>query len=86
VFVSAAVGIGAMALGGVYLYKLDGRNEEARQICPSGNYCTPQEDAAHDELLADARRDRLISFVALGVGVAALAASVALWWRSGQSP
>ena len=82
--VVGGLGIAAVATGTVFAIQSRSSNNEALGLCliPSedGDTCaTVPEQTRHDQLVADAKDERLIAFVGFGVGGAALITAVLLY-------
>lgn len=79
--VVGGVGLAALATGTVFALQAYSDNQEALDLClgRDGNTCSdPEERARHSQLVKDAKRERLIGLVTLGVGGAAVVTSVLL--------
>ncbi len=79
-----ALGLGVLGVSGLafgtYMgirYKSD--NDEAKLICPTNSGCTQQQISDHQDLVDKATFNRNFSFVGFGVGLAAVAGSVAMF-------
>jgi hypothetical protein len=82
--VVGGVGIAAMATGTVFAIQSRNSNKEALKLCliPSadGDTCpTVPEQTRHDQLVQDAKDERLMGFIGFGVGGAALITAVILY-------
>jgi hypothetical protein len=84
--VVGGVGLAAAATGTIFLLQSRSDNSAALDLChtPTGvageERCeTPDEEDRHTELVNDAKRGRLIGFVGVGVGGAALITAVILY-------
>lgn len=79
--VVGGVGLAALATGTVFALQAYSDNQEALDLCVGrdGNTCEdPEERERHSQLVKDAKRERLIGLVTLGVGGAAVVTSVLL--------
>jgi hypothetical protein len=82
--VVGGVGVAALATGTVFAIQSRNSNKEALGLCliPSedGDTCpTVPEQTRHDQLVEDAKDERLIGFIGFGVGGAALITAVILY-------
>ncbi len=78
-YVAAAMGVAGIAAGTIFGLRVNSKNEAADSICPSGRGCSLQEISDFDSTIADAKRERTISFACFGVGGVALVTSAVLY-------
>jgi hypothetical protein len=78
----SVAGIGVVAVGfGAYMgLKYLSANNDAKDICPSGQQCTIKQIQDHDKLVDDARSARTWSYGGFGVGALALLGAGTLWY------
>ena len=67
-----AAGVGALVAGVVLALDYRSKNDEATDICPSAVNCSRAEVERHGQLVDDARSSRNWSYLAFGVGGAAV--------------
>ena len=72
------VGLVGVAVGSVFGLKSRSSNNTALGLCPGDAACTQAQVTRHDSLVSDAKTDRVVSVVALGVGAVGLVAGVVL--------
>lgn len=75
---AAAVGVVGVGVGTVFLLKNRSARGDADALCPGGN-CPESQRAAIESKDSDADSAATMSWIGYGVGVAGLAAGVALW-------
>jgi hypothetical protein len=80
--VAGSVGVVGLVVGTVFFTQYSSKNSEAKEICPSGMNCEPGSAARHEELVADAKSARTLTYVGWGVGVAALGGAAALYFTA----
>lgn len=84
-WVVGGVGLAAVATGAVFGFQSRSDNDEALKLCRTldangvERCATPEEERRHSTLVDDAERGRLISFIGIGVGGAALVTAVILY-------
>jgi hypothetical protein len=76
--VLGAVGVAGVAVGVAEGLKVNSKNRDADAVCPAGLGCTPEEVAAYDSAMADARSARRLSLAGFAIGGAAIVGSVVL--------
>jgi hypothetical protein len=77
-----AAGAGALVAGFVLALDYRSKNDEARDICPSARNCSRAEIDRHSELVDGARSSRNWSYLAFGVGGAAVLSGGAIYVTS----
>jgi len=76
----------ALVTGAVFALKFESANASAKEICVDPQrVCTTNDVSRHDVLVNDARRDRTLVFVGVGLGCMALVAAAYTWWGGGVS-
>jgi len=83
--VVGAAGVVGVSTAAIFGLRFRSVNDQAKAICPTSIYCTQNEIDTHDAKVSDARRDLTIAYVSAAVGVVALGAAAALWWRATSS-
>ncbi|HTA88435.1 MAG TPA: hypothetical protein VK745_02625 [Polyangiaceae bacterium] len=72
------LGVVGVAVGSVFELKSRSDNSSALGLCPGDAACTQDDVTRHDSLVSDAKTDRAVGFVGLGVGAVSLVAAVVL--------
>jgi hypothetical protein len=72
------LGVAGLAVGTVFELKSRSANGDALDICKDGEPCSLGDIGRHDSLVSDAKTDRTIAIVGLGVGALSLAGGVLL--------
>ncbi|HWZ90499.1 MAG TPA: hypothetical protein VNW92_16660 [Polyangiaceae bacterium] len=72
------LGVAGLAVGTVFELKSRSANGDALDICKDGQPCSLGDISRHDSLVSDAKTDRTIAVVGLGVGALSLASGVIL--------
>lgn len=80
--VVGGVGVVGVVAGTVFFLNYQSKNDDAKDICPSGNDCPPGSANRHADLIDDARSARTLTYVGWGVGAAALAGAAALYFTA----
>ncbi|HYQ17873.1 MAG TPA: tetratricopeptide repeat protein [Polyangiaceae bacterium] len=77
---------GVVALGtGAYLgYRYKKSNDDAKDICPSGDHCSINDITKHDHLVDRATTFRSWMYAGIGVGTLAIGGAVALYAFGGE--
>ncbi|MET0791575.1 MAG: hypothetical protein ABW061_08650 [Polyangiaceae bacterium] len=81
----AGLGVASLGLGTVMALEFKSKNDDAKQICPSGTGCSQNDVNQHGQLVSDAKTFRTWSFVGFGVGSAALVAATVLYFAPSSS-
>lgn len=85
-FTIGSVGVAALGATGYFAFRYNDSNEDAVAICPATYGCSGIEIARHAELVSDAKRWRLLTYVGAAVGVASVGtATLLLLSRGGTS-
>jgi len=82
---AASIGLVGLVAGAYFGVQFQRENSEAKGLCGVRECASADELNRHAALVEDASRDRTWAFVAAGVGVAAVAVTGYLWWRSGRT-
>jgi hypothetical protein len=77
-FALLGVGVVGIAVGTVFGLKSRSSNNDALALCPGDAACTQDQVTRHDSLVSDAKTDRTVAFVGLGVGAVSLVTGVVL--------
>src|SRR5450432_3733613 len=72
------VGVVGLAVATVFEVKSRGANSDALALCPSGAPCTQTDIDRHDSRVSDAKSDRTLAIVGLGVGAASFVTAAIL--------
>jgi hypothetical protein len=82
VAILGTVGLAGMTVAAILGVEFQIANSEAKGLCQPTVCATLDDKARHDGLVNDAKTDRTIAFIGLGVGAAALATAGYFWWHS----
>lgn len=92
-YVVGGLGVAAVATGIVFGLQSQADNSDAKKLCPDENAdgtfsCPngPEEEARHDALVEDAKREQTIGWVSVGIGAAALTTAVILIVTADSGP
>jgi hypothetical protein len=77
--VVGGVGVAALAAGIFKGAEYVNKNNQAKDICPSGVNCTGDEIQQHQQAIDDARKARTWAYVGIGVGSAAVVGATVLY-------
>lgn len=77
--VLGVVGAAGTAVGSAFLARYLSRNEDAKEICPVGRGCRPEEIDEHGQLVDEARAARNLAWIGYGVGGASLVGLAAVF-------
>jgi hypothetical protein len=80
--VVAGAGVVGLGAGTFFYFKARGNNEDAKGICRSNTDCAAADIRKHGELVDDVKTERTVSYVALGVGAAALVGGAVLYFTA----
>jgi hypothetical protein len=80
--VVGGVGVVGVVAGTVFFLNYKSKNDDAKDVCPSGRDCPPGSADRHADLIDDARSARTLTYVGWGVGAAALAGAAALYFTA----
>jgi hypothetical protein len=80
--VVGGVGVVGVVAGTVFFFNYKSKNDDAKDVCPSGSDCPPGSADRHADLIDDARSARTLTYVGWGVGAAALAGAAALYFTA----
>lgn len=83
-YLVGGVGVAALAAGAFFGLRVESKNDEADKICPSNHHCTEQDQADLSRANEAARSARTMAYVSFGVGGAALATAVGLYFTAPQ--
>ncbi|MEI9941185.1 MAG: hypothetical protein WDO69_28540 [Pseudomonadota bacterium] len=81
----AGLGVVSLGVGTALALSFKSKNDEAKQICPSGVDCSQSDIDRHAELISDAKGLRTGAFIGFGVGAAALIAGSVLYFTPSSS-
>jgi hypothetical protein len=76
---AGGVGAAALAFGIVEGFGYRRSNDKAKAICPASRDCIPDDIARHEAYVDDAKKERTLAFVGIGVGGVAIAAATYLY-------
>ena len=79
------LGVVSLGVGTALALSFKSKNNEAKQICPSGVDCSQADIDRHAELVSDAKGLRTGAFIGFGVGAAALIAGTVLHFAPSSS-
>jgi hypothetical protein len=80
-----SLGTVTLAASAVFAIKMLSENGEAKTLCPQDTCTSDGEKSRHDDLVADAGRDRTIAIVGAGIGGVAVLTAAYLFWRPARS-
>lgn len=75
----AVLGVSGLTFGTYMGIRYKSANDEAKLICPTSMGCSQKEVSDHDDFVERASFDRSMSYVGFGLGMAAVAGSVAMF-------
>lgn len=83
VFTVGGVGVAVLGAAGYSAFRYKDSNEDAAAICPANYGCSGAEIARHAELVSDAKRWRLLTYVGAAVGAASVGTATLLLLSGG---
>jgi hypothetical protein len=84
--VTAAVGVVGLGAGTVFYFKAKGDNDDAKKICPTSDACTSGDISRHGDLVDSVKTERLVAYLAWGIGGAALVTGAVLYFTTPEAP
>jgi hypothetical protein len=80
--VVGGVGVVGVAVGTIFFFQFNSKNDDAKAVCPSGVDCEPGSAARHEELVDEAKSARTLTYVGWGLGAAALGGAAVLYFTA----
>lgn len=77
-YIVGGVGVAGLAIGTIFGARVLSKNSDTDAICPTGQLCSPQDQAKYRSSVDDARSARTVSLLGFGLGGAALVTGVVL--------
>ena len=77
-YIVGGVGIAGLAVGTIFGLRVLSKNDDSDAICPTGQLCSPQDQAKYHSTVDDARSARTLSLLGFGLGGAALVTGAVL--------
>jgi|GEM_PF-3357643 len=77
-YIVGGVGIAGLAVGTIFGLRVLSKNDESESLCPTGQLCSPADQARYHASVDDARSARTVSLLGFGLGGAAIVAGAAL--------
>ena len=71
-YIVGGAGVVGVVIGTVFGFKVKSQNDTSNGICPTGQLCSAQDQARYRSSVDDAKTDRTVSLLSLGLGGAAL--------------
>jgi hypothetical protein len=77
-YIVGGVGIVGLAVGTIFGFRVLSKNDDSESICPTGQLCSPRDQARYHQTVDDARSARTVALLGLGLGGAAVVTGAAL--------